>query len=395
MRPLALALSVIKNRTGAVPRPSWCTYLVCYRCNARCQMCDSWRVRPGDEMTPPQVASVFKKIGRLDVVRLTGGEPFLRTDMLEIAEAVRAESRPFVIHITTNGSFPDRIVDFVRRFSRPRMLRFMVSFDGMSEEHDRNRGEEVTFAIALDAVRRLTELRDEFGLEVSANHTVISPKSLEDNVGLRRELGAIGVDVHSVIAYADSAMYGAKLRGTRAEHLIVPTGYPLHPALAGADVVGFVEDELRRVREFRDPLLRKGKRYYLRGLRDRLVRQAAANGNGHADTGVPVTLTAGDKPVPAGNGNGTHAPGPKRDRDLFQPPCVALRSHIRLLPDGSVPICQFNTEKVGNLLQQSFDEIWYGQEIRPHRAWVDACPGCWAECEVMPSALYTADILRG
>lgn len=28
------------------------------------------------------------------------------------------------------------------------------------------------------------------------------------------------------------------------------------------------------------------------------------------------------------------------------------------------------------------------------REWVDACGGCWAECEVMPSALYSGDIVR-
>lgn len=356
MRPMSLALSVIQNRLGAVPRPSWCTYLVCYRCNARCQMCDSWRLKPGDELTPEQVAVVFGKVGRLDVVRLTGGEPFLRADMLEIAEAVLRHSRPFVIHVTTNGSFPERVVSFVERFSKPGLLRFMVSFDGQEAEHDRNRGEEVTFAIATDTVQRLVALRARYGIEVSANHTVISPQSLEDNEGLRRRMGQWGVDVHSVLAYADSAMYGAKLRGKKAEHLIVPAGYPLHPKLQGADVLGFVDEELARAGQFGSTMLRWGKRYYLRGLRARLRGDARARPN---------------------------------------PKCVALRSHLRILPDGGVPVCQFNTERVGNLLHQSFDEVWHGGEAKSSRRWVDGCPGCWAECEVMPNAIYSGDIVRG
>lgn len=356
MRPFSLALSILQNRIGAVPRPSWCTYLVNYRCNARCGMCDSWRIRPGVELTPEQVDAVFAKIGRLDVVRLTGGEPFLREDMLRLAEAVLRRSRPFVVHITTNGSFPDRVVEFARGFSQSRRLRFMVSFDGLQAEHDRNRGDEVLFETAMETVRRLAELRESLGLEVSANHTVISPQSMSDNEGLRRELGAIGVEVHSVIAYADSAMYGAKLIGKKAEHLIVPTGYPLHPALHGADVLGFVERELSRVGEFRDGMLRRGKRYYLHGLRERLAGKSK----------------------------------PSR-----QPRCVALRSHLRILPDGGVPVCQFNTERVGNLLTQSFEQVWHGDDARQSRGWVDGCPGCWAECEVMPSALFTGDILRG
>lgn len=354
MRPLSLALTVIQNQCGVTTRPSWCTYLVTFRCNARCKMCDSWRMRPGDELTPDQVETVFDKIGRLDVVRLSGGEPFLRTDLLDIAERILSASRPMVIHITTNGSFPDRVAAFVESFSRPGKLRFMVSFDGVGETHDQNRGKDVTYETALETVRRLVELRSKHGLEVSANHTVINPQSLEENAQLRETLGADGVDVHSVLAYADSAMYTVKLRGKRADHLIVPRGYPLHEALNGADVTGFVERELEAVRDHRDPLMRFGKRYYLRGLLARLKHE--------------------ENPQP-------------------KPPCVALRSHIRLLPDGGVPVCQFNTEQVGNLLMQSFDEVWRGDDARAYRDWVDACPGCWAECEVMPNAIYSGNLV--
>lgn len=308
-----------------------------------------------DELTPGEVAAVFRKIGKLDVVRISGGEPFLRDDLLEISEAILRAARPFAIHITTNGSLPERVVELVRRFSSPAVLRFMVSFDGLAEEHDRNRGKRVTFARALDTVRRLAPLRRRYGLEISANHTVISPRSLADNAALREQIGRHGVEVHSVLAYADSAMYGADLRNTRAEHLVVPQGYPLHPDLAGADVVGFVRDELARANHYRDPMLRCGKRYYLSGLLARLRGEPGAT---------------------------------------VRPRCVALRSHIRLLPDGSVPICQFNTEQIGNLRHASFEQVWHNPDAQSARRWVDACPGCWAECEVLPNAIYSGDLLR-
>lgn len=355
MRPLKLGLAVISNQLGTVPKPSWCTYLVCYRCNARCKMCDSWRMKPGDEMTAAQVRNAFRKIGKLDVVRLSGGEPFLREDMLELATAVLEESRPSVIHITSNGSFPERIEEFVKRFPKPGLLRFMISFDGLELEHNESRGKDVTFDIACEAVGRLVKLRREFGVEVSINHTVISGKSLEDHGQLQRHFEEMGVDTHAVLAYSDSAMYGLKRRGKKADDLITNTGYPLHPKLQDSDCVGFVKKQLRDLTKVRDPMLRIGKRYYLRGLLERLR----------------------NKPNPQ--------PKPK---------CVALRSHIRLLPDGSVPVCQFNTEKMGNLVSQSFEEVWYNREANESRKWVDGCPGCWAECEVMPSAIFSGDLLK-
>jgi MoaA/NifB/PqqE/SkfB family radical SAM enzyme len=231
----------------------------------------------------------------------------------------------------------------------------MVSVDGLAAEHDRNRGRAVTFARAFDTVRRLAAL-GQSQVRVSVNHTIVSDESLADHQELRRTFEAIGVDVQWVLAYQDSAMYGASRRGARAEDLILSKGYPLCPGIDRDQALAFVERQIGSNQAVRDPLLRVGKRYYLAGLRDR--------------------LRSVDDPKP-------------------RPKCVALRSHLRLLPDGSVPVCQFNTETIGNLLTQSFDEIWTSASAHSSRAWVDACSGCWAECEVVPNAMYSGDIWRG
>jgi MoaA/NifB/PqqE/SkfB family radical SAM enzyme len=318
-------------------------------------MCDSWKIPRGYEMTPSEVGIVFGKVGTLDVVRLTGGEPFLRDDLLDIAHRVLEASKPRALHVTTNGSFPERVDAFCREFRRSNRLRVMVSFDGLSAEHDQNRGRSVTFAKALETVRRLSALGRR-RVVVSVNHTIISRQSLEDHEELRRRFDELGVDVHWVLAYEDSAMYGLSRRGRRADDLIARRGYPLHPALDTELARAFVERETARAETQTDPWLRLGKRYYLAGLRARL--------------------------------RGDRNPRPR-------PKCVALRSHLRLLPNGDVPVCQFNTEVVGNLLTQSFEEVWLGSPAKSSRAWVDACSGCWAECEVVPNAVYSGDIWRG
>jgi MoaA/NifB/PqqE/SkfB family radical SAM enzyme len=128
----------------------------------------------------------------------------------------------------------------------------------------------------------------------------------------------------------------------------------LHPELDGPESLAFAHAELERLGQIASPVLRLGKRYYLEGLVARLA--------------------------------GEEAPLPK-------PKCVALRSHLRLLPDGAVVVCQFNTERMGNLLEQSLGEIWHAPGTRSSRAWADACTGCWAECEVMPNAIYSGDLV--
>jgi MoaA/NifB/PqqE/SkfB family radical SAM enzyme len=257
-----------------------------------------------------------------------------------------------VLHVTSNGSFPDRILRFAEAFRDPRRLQFLISFDGLENEHNASRGADVLFATAAETVERLARLRPR-GIGVSINHTIASVRSLEDHAGLVARFAPLGVSVQPVLAYAESAMYSLKRVGRKAEDLIAATGYPLHPRLKGADVIGFVRRQLADLRAVRDLPARIAKRYYLRGLLARLR-------------------------------------GERRSRP--HPKCVALRSHLRLLPDGSVPVCQFNTEKVGNLLRQSFEEVWHAAPARSSRQWVDDCPGCWAECEVIPSALYSGDL---
>lgn len=353
MKALHYPLRVLQNRWGAVPKPSFCTYLVCNRCNARCGMCDSWRIPRGVELDADQVYEVFAKLGSLDAVRLSGGEPFLRADLLPVAEAVVEASSPGLLHITTNGSFPDRLARFVQGFSRPQRLHVMVSFDGLAEVHDRSRGRRVSFERALESVDALVAERGR-GIEVSVNHTIISRAALADHLELTELLAARGVDTQWVLAYADSSLYGLERRGQRAPDLVPVNGYPLHPDLDLEECRAFAEAELARVSSIRNPSLRLAKRYYVQGLLARL--------RGH---------------TPA----------------LPKPKCVALRSHVRLLPDAGVVVCQFNTEVIGNLAQQSFEEVWNAADTRRARDWVDACSGCWAECEVVPNAIYSGDLL--
>jgi hypothetical protein len=46
------------------------------------------------------------------------------------------------------------------------------------------------------------------------------------------------------------------------------------------------------------------------------------------------------------------------------------------------------------LRKQRFSEVWNSLLAAQQRGWVRRCPGCWAECEVLPNAFYSLDLLR-
>jgi MoaA/NifB/PqqE/SkfB family radical SAM enzyme len=93
-RLASLLVDVGRNRAGGVPRPRFVTWAVTLRCNASCEACDAWRLPRQEELTPDQAGAIFQDLGRLDAVRLTGGEPTLRRDLLALADAVWRAARP-------------------------------------------------------------------------------------------------------------------------------------------------------------------------------------------------------------------------------------------------------------------------------------------------------------
>ena len=86
-------------------------------CTFRCPFChNASLVRPEEldrQNEEEQVLAFLKKrVGVLDGVAITGGEPLLHADMPAFLEKVRALG--YKIKLDTNGSFPDRLIALVR-----------------------------------------------------------------------------------------------------------------------------------------------------------------------------------------------------------------------------------------------------------------------------------------
>jgi MoaA/NifB/PqqE/SkfB family radical SAM enzyme len=332
-------------------RPRFLTYLVTFRCNARCVMCDSWRKPSANELTLSELAVVFEQLPRMDVVRLSGGEPFLRADLADIAQLAAEHLRPRVLHVTTNGFLTQRILRFCERRGRTPPLHLLISLDGTKAKHNEVRGRDTAWDSALATLCALAPRQRELGLRLAVNQTIVDPDGVREHRRLRELLRPLGVPVHAVVAYDRSATYSLQTElqaAPKAPGEFAPFGR------FSADSGGELLTELEGGLAMDSWAERLAKRYYLDGLRSRLLHHVAR-------------------------------PNPR---------CVALSAHLRLYPDGSVPVCQFNSRRVGHLRHESFASVWWGEAIRPQREWVRHCAGCWAECEVLPNAIYSGDLLR-
>lgn len=350
MRLFNYLKSVHANRNGHTTLPRFLTYTVTFSCNARCIMCDSWKKPSPNDLSTQEVGRIFDQLPQMDAIRLTGGEPFVRKDMLEIATMAQEKLKPIFLHITTNGFLPDRIISFCEQRPKTVPLQLLISMDGTQDKHNHVRGHKKAWDYVTRTLKELAPRQKELRLRLSVNQTIVDADGAEQYRELHEFLRPYGVRNNMVMAYDSSATYN------------VNDEVDLAPAHKGEfhtfgdfstdRLVKLLDEVESDLHEF--PLIdRLAKRYYMKGIRNRLLE-------GHG------------------------SPNPK---------CVSLNSHLRIFPSGQIPVCQFNTKVVGNLREQSFDALWHSDEAEKQRDWVRQCPGCWAECEILPNAIYSGDLL--
>jgi MoaA/NifB/PqqE/SkfB family radical SAM enzyme len=124
--------------------------LVTYRCNARCNMCDCWKVptKPSEEFKP----ELIRKLPQMEFVSIAGGEPFVRQDFPEIIEELYKKAKRIVV--PTNGYFTDRILALCERFPQ---IGIRISMEGLQEMNDAIRGIPDGYNRSMTSLKKLLE----------------------------------------------------------------------------------------------------------------------------------------------------------------------------------------------------------------------------------------------
>jgi len=124
-----------------------------------------WKLRPSkDEMTVDEVESFCSSNPQLVWLNISGGEPFLRKDILGILEAVGQIRDLSLINVATNGLLTEEIVRTIREFlsRNKRDIRLLcgVSLEGVEALHDEVVGRQGAFSRATETLRGLAAIGD-------------------------------------------------------------------------------------------------------------------------------------------------------------------------------------------------------------------------------------------
>lgn len=237
--------------------PAGIVYESTMRCNLHCEFCyvgsllnieGEWR----EELPLDMLQRAFPEKAGLQI-SLTGGEIFVRKDILETLELFRGKG--YVCgYLTTNGTAitEERAAALAQLATTGFLKHISVSIDGPPEVHDRARGAAGTFQRTAQGLKRLQDAARRIGapLRVSINTTVAndSIEALDRMADVAGDLGidAIGLN-HLMYSTPEEVDETVRLTGA-ADRSVIATYVTPDPGVTPAQVraqVGALQQKCR------------------------------------------------------------------------------------------------------------------------------------------------------
>ncbi|HEU4694964.1 MAG TPA: radical SAM protein [Vicinamibacterales bacterium] len=352
----------LTEKTGRADRlPMGAVYEATMRCNLHCEFCyvgdllnieGQWR----EELSIDSLAKAFPQQEGFQV-SLTGGEIFMRKDIMSVLDLFRSKGYACG-YLTTNGTIitEERAEALAELAAQGFLKHISVSVDGPGDLHDAARGLKGTFARTTAGLRRLQEAarRRKAPLRVSINTTVAheSLDALDQMVDVAEELGvdAIGLN-HLMFSTPEEVDETVRIIGAP-DASVISTFITADPGVSADHVrrkVGSLKEKCRQKNVLFD---------YRPKVHEPLI-------------------------------DNYYTPGAK-----LEGRCLYPFLHARVSFSGKVYFCPFIRVEVGDLSESSLEEIWNGEryvEMRRRLLEHKLFPVCRRCCKVELSPEPLAD----
>lgn len=319
-------------------KPFSFTLAVTKNCNLRCKMCSSRLNARKNELNLQEIKEILKAkmLKNLVFLSLTGGEPFLRDDIVDIAVSA-SENIPSLddFRIATNGTFSEKVISTVNKIlSKTNLsISIKISVDGLEATHDKTRRVPGAFSKLTSTLEGLKALRKENNkLRLSISFT-----AMDENI--------------------DEIWKVYEVFGKEKEFFFKP-GQSYCSSLGA-------KTKLLICEERRNSLLK---------FIDFFTAKEFQNKSGISQSARKLFYDYMRKFI---------------KRPSKRPiPCSAGYSSFFIDSDGSVYICGLAVSKIGNVRELSLDEIWYSSLAKKVRKKVkEGKCTCFTSCDLMPSII--------
>ena len=321
-------------------RPTVLIYNCTWVCDARCTMCNNWKW--GDrksDMTLAQLEPVMNHPfwGAVENLNISGGEPTTRNDLPEMVELFQKHlPRLRKVGINTTGLTPNRAIPMLTRIvefcaKNGILISIRVSLDGIGDVHNQVRDVKRGFEKAsqtIEAMQALSKQHDNFQFGIAST---IFATNMEDAENILAWARAKGLDVvFNMLRFTDAMLHNKQLE----------------------EKIGFGEREEQFMRKF---------------FLDRVQEESVLSGQAFMYLHYADMIANGYQ------------------RTM---PCPFQSQGLLLNPNGDLHYCE-NSEKLGNVLDDSAESLYYKAENLMHRQHLKdkVCPTCLSPCQVNVGAM--------
>ncbi|GMR18844.1 MAG: hypothetical protein BMS9Abin33_1290 [Gammaproteobacteria bacterium] len=161
------------RHTGSIllkGQPIQLTFFVTRKCNAKCPFCFYVNNTKSAEISVPELSldeikRTSLSLGKLLWLAFSGGEPYLRKDLVEISKVFYEQNRPVIMLYPTNGLLPDLIKDKteqILKHCKKTVVTVKLSIDGLDEDHDAMRDTPGCFDKTMKTYHLLGDLLERY-----------------------------------------------------------------------------------------------------------------------------------------------------------------------------------------------------------------------------------------
>ncbi len=158
------------------------------KCNSKCKTCFyAGKMDQGEDLSMAQLERISSTSPSFDKLWLSGGEPFMRKELVDIIAMFVENNGVRSINLPTNGLLTERIDEQVGELLRrcPELtVHLNFSMDGLGATHDAVRGVPGNFAKTLASMERVQKHHGENPKLLCNVATVVTPQALDEMVDL-------------------------------------------------------------------------------------------------------------------------------------------------------------------------------------------------------------------
>ena len=160
---VGLGMTALRSNFVPLEHPYKLNFSITYNCQSRCTICNIWQIKPKNELSLDEIRKFAKKNNYFRWIGITGGEPFLRSDLAEVVSAFKQNCKSlYLVTMPTNSlTSKERVVGEIKKLLDLRIpkLAITLSLDGDRETHDKLRGVPGSFDKVMKLARALRVLQ--------------------------------------------------------------------------------------------------------------------------------------------------------------------------------------------------------------------------------------------